>query len=110
VEAISNEALATLSADVLNWDTLRMLVSANQGILDAIGVGHAVLTQVCLEAQARGFVAKLTGAGGGGCAFVLLPSGDSASAAAVADLREALASRGFDSFETTVGGPGVLVH
>ena len=47
----------------------------NQQLLNAIGVGHKTLTQVCGIAQERGMGAKLTGAGGGGCAIVLIPPG-----------------------------------
>lgn len=47
----------------------------NQQLLNAIGVGHKALNQVCGIAQERGMGAKLTGAGGGGCAIVLIPPG-----------------------------------
>ena len=51
------------------------LCEVNQHLLNALGVGHRVLDQVCAVASARGLAAKLTGAGGGGCAFILLPPG-----------------------------------
>lgn len=47
----------------------------NQQLLNAVGVGHKTLNQVCGIAQERGMGAKLTGAGGGGCAIVLIPPG-----------------------------------
>ena len=47
----------------------------NQHLLNALGVGHAALDRVCATALERGLAAKLTGAGGGGCALVLIPPG-----------------------------------
>lgn len=47
----------------------------NQHLLNAVGVGHAALDQVCTLAQGKGLAAKLTGAGGGGCAIILIPPG-----------------------------------
>lgn len=46
----------------------------NHALLNSIGVGHPVLDRVVsLAAQHQLNGAKLTGAGGGGCALVLLP-------------------------------------
>lgn len=47
----------------------------NQQLLNAIGVGHPSLDRVCAMAQQFGLSAKLTGAGGGGCAIALIPPG-----------------------------------
>ena len=47
----------------------------NQHLLNALGVGHAALDRVYALARERGLAAKLTGAGGGGCAIVLVPPG-----------------------------------
>ena len=51
---------------------------------------------------------KLTGAGGGGCAITYVRP--DTPAATITAVRDALAARGFESFETEVGGPGVLEH
>ena len=48
------------------------LVDTNQGLLCALGVSHPALDRTVALAALRGFHAKLTGAGGGGCAFALL--------------------------------------
>jgi len=40
-----------------------------------IGVSHPALDSICDISARHGFVSKLTGAGGGGCAYTLLPQG-----------------------------------
>ena len=47
----------------------------NQYLLGAIGVSHPAIEDVCLITKQHGFTTKLTGAGGGGCVFTLLPKG-----------------------------------
>jgi mevalonate kinase len=47
----------------------------NQAMLVAIGVSHPTLQAVCDESASLGFSAKLTGAGGGGCAITVLGIG-----------------------------------
>ena len=47
----------------------------NHHLLTALGVGHARLDAALLVAAEAGLSGKLTGAGGGGCAIVLLPQG-----------------------------------
>lgn len=74
-------------------------------MLKTIGVGHKALDEVCAVATEHGGHAKLTGAGGGGCAFVVLPQ--AMEKAALAKLSADYEARGFEVWETTVGGPGV---
>lgn len=47
----------------------------NHQMLNMMGVGHQSLDHIVAVAKRHGFHAKLTGAGGGGCAFVLIPPG-----------------------------------
>lgn len=47
----------------------------NQHHLNALGVGHASLDQLCRVTTAHGLHSKLTGAGGGGCGITLLRPG-----------------------------------
>jgi mevalonate kinase len=47
----------------------------NQHHLNALGVGHASLDQLCQVTAAHGLHSKLTGAGGGGCGITLLKPG-----------------------------------
>lgn len=52
---------------------MQELFTLNQYLLDTLGMGHPV----CVASIARqfGLAAKLTGAGGGGCAIALVPPG-----------------------------------
>ena len=56
------------------YQELSLLVTVNNNLLRSIGVSHPRLERLFNIAESRGFHAKLTGAGAGGCAFVLLPS------------------------------------
>jgi len=49
------------------------LIDMNQHLLNMLGVGHASLDTVVSVARRHHLHAKLTGAGGGGCAFALIP-------------------------------------
>ena len=48
----------------------------NQQLLDLIGVGHQSLTQVCSICRSHDLSCKLTGSGGGGCAFAIIRPGE----------------------------------
>ena len=101
------------------------LFRTNHHLLCALGVGHPALSAVVEASEVRGMSCKLTGAGGGGCAITLLPldkyiDSDSerqdvtdtlnlveASGALVSDLEAALATLGFETFESSLAGRGV---
>lgn len=116
--------------------TIGSLVQMNHHLLCALGVGHAALDQVrhapplCSAAvlhspraptpqvvaitEEEALPTKLTGAGGGGCAFTVLGSADEALGesivAATARAKGRLEAGGFHCFETQVGGHGALWH
>ncbi|XP_042525560.1 mevalonate kinase [Dipodomys spectabilis] len=87
---------------------LEELIDMNQHHLNALGVGHASLDQLCQATVERGLHSKLTGAGGGGCGITLLKPG--VERATVEATKQALTSFGFDCWETSLGAPGVSVH
>ena len=89
-------------------EALSELVTINQSLLRALGVGHAALDSVCRITGVHGLASKLTGAGGGGCAMTLL--GAATPVAAVGAVVRELEAEGFECFETNAGGPGVLLH
>jgi len=55
----------------------------NQHLLNMLGVGHSSLDTVISLANCHNLHAKLTGAGGGGCAFALIPPCESISSSLV---------------------------
>lgn len=55
------------------FQELSLLVSINNNLLRSLDVSHPRLEKVFQIAESNGFHSKLTGAGGGGCCFVLLP-------------------------------------
>ncbi|CAO1343116.1 unnamed protein product [Diamesa tonsa] len=88
------------------YPELGMLVSVNNNLLRAIGVSHPSLEKVFAIAETYGFNAKLTGAGGGGCAFVLLP-GDYLGSENYLKLTNELKANNFEIMATIIGGQGV---
>ncbi len=57
----------------------------NHHLLCALGVGHATLSTIELESDKLGLAAKLTGAGGGGCAITFIPADAPSSAVEALD-------------------------
>lgn len=90
-----------------DFERLACLVELNGSLLRALGVSHERLEAISRICAAHGVPSKLTGAGGGGFAFAVLPPhcGDTA-----AKLGEALSAAGFVWHRTTVGGAGVIVE
>uniref|UniRef100_A0A131YUF3 Mevalonate kinase n=1 Tax=Rhipicephalus appendiculatus TaxID=34631 RepID=A0A131YUF3_RHIAP len=90
------------------------LVQMNQSLLNCLGVGHPRLDRVAEIAALHGLAAKLTGAGGGGCALLLCrvgcqnnvgSSGEAESLAMCKQLEE----EGFLYWEVDLGCPGVTL-
>ncbi|XP_075542705.1 mevalonate kinase [Dermacentor variabilis] len=90
------------------------LVEMNQSLLNCLGVGHPRLDRVAEIAAQNGLAAKLTGAGGGGCALLLCcvgcqngvgASGEAQSLAVCKQLEE----EGFLYWEVDLGCPGVTL-
>ncbi|XP_010602289.1 mevalonate kinase isoform X4 [Fukomys damarensis] len=80
IDAISRECERVLgemaAAPALEqYLVLEELIDMNQCHLNALGVGHTSLDQLCRVAAAHGLHSKLTGAGGGGCGITLLRPG-----------------------------------
>ncbi|KAK6968683.1 mevalonate kinase [Biomphalaria glabrata] len=71
-ENIYQECSTNITDD--GFKALGDLVDLNHNLLNAMGVGHASLDQVVAVTKKYGLHSKLTGAGGGGCAYVLIPS------------------------------------
>eukprot|EP00095_Tigriopus_kingsejongensis_P005835 snap_masked-scaffold425_size175135-processed-gene-0.34 protein:Tk05835 transcript:snap_masked-scaffold425_size175135-processed-gene-0.34-mRNA-1 annotation:"mevalonate kinase isoform x1" len=114
IDAISRECLATLQAighagqRPEHFHTLGRLVDYNQSLLATLGVSHPALASICAIAHERGLHAKLTGAGGGGFAFVLIPPHVNEKNVLLA--RDQFEERGYGCYETQMGVPGVSIE
>lgn len=92
------------------YDQLGELFHTNHCLLNALGVGHESLERVCVIAKQKARLhAKLTGAGGGGCAICLIDEGvtnEELDQVIFALQDEMKAS----CIRTTVGGEGLVNH
>jgi len=72
-----------------------------------MGVGHESLDVLVKIAASFGLHAKLTGAGGGGCGFILIKG--SFNVHQLELLKEKLSQQNFEFYETSIGGAGVKI-
>ena len=117
MDALAERALLIL-ADLVSATTthqqdhaytaLHELVDVNHALLTSLGVSHASLERLVGVAATHGLHAKLTGAGGGGFAVVVL--GRDTCHAAVDKCRAELEAAGYQVWRTTLGAPGVTFH
>ena len=90
------------SASFTKWG---QLIDRNQSLLDTgLGVSHSKLDEVCKVASKYGLHAKLTGAGGGGFAFIILPT--TLATNVIDGVKEELVNIGCDVRQTTLGASG----
>jgi mevalonate kinase len=109
INAISLQVSSIFASSDLVFDQkiskLSTLFRINQSLLDSLGVGHEAITKVCQLSHSYNMTTKLTGAGGGGCVFTLVPANHEAQ---LETLRKEIESLGYICFETSVGGPGCV--
>jgi len=86
---------------------LEKLTDLNQQLLVTLGVSHSSLDQVCHVTAKYGMHSKLTGAGGGGCAFTLVTPGSSEKS--LNDVIHELTNQGFEVWATCLGDEGVTI-
>ncbi|OAD53412.1 Mevalonate kinase [Eufriesea mexicana] len=86
---------------------LMILINMNQGLLATCQVSHPSLDRICAEAQNYALAAKLTGAGGGGHAYILLLPNTQPET--ISSISRKLIADGFIIKLTTLGGPGVQI-
>lgn len=94
------------------YPKLHRLININSDLLHSIGVSHPRLEVISRACEARGFASKLTGAGGGGYAFALLPPTPCTEneERSVTELCTQLEADGFQWLRTIVGGDGVRIE
>lgn len=108
IHCVSQQFLAALeTAGKLDVTQLEDLMDLNQGLLETLGVSHPSLRKIMTIFAQYGLHGKLTGAGGGGFAFALIPS--SIAESTLEKVRESLQTEGFTVLRTKVGGKGVEV-
>ncbi|XP_058123979.1 mevalonate kinase [Anopheles ziemanni] len=112
------EAMGGLVEEAIGWyesdqepatvyERLGTLVAINNNLLRSLGASHPALEQIFALAEQHGYASKLTGAGGGGCAFILLPA-NYREQESFRLLDQALRDAGFNTIETTIAdGQGV---
>ncbi|XP_055303010.1 uncharacterized protein LOC129568767 [Sitodiplosis mosellana] len=93
-------------SDVENYMQLKRLFYINNNLLRALGVSHPVLEEIFATSERLGFCAKLTGAGAGGFAIILLPP-SYAGSKAFHNLSKELSH--FETNVTTIGGTGLQI-
>lgn len=114
-EALVNTAIplyenfGTCQDDSEKFEKLEQLFQINNDLMKAIGVTHPKLEQIFSIAFKRGFFSKITGAGAGGYAIVLLPE-NYASNEVYWKLKEELEGAGFGVHATTAGGEGLRME
>jgi mevalonate kinase len=79
------------------------LININQGLLTSIGTSHSKLDDIIKIANDFDYSCKLTGAGGGGCAYIPLKTSND-------DLISNLTKHNFKSFTTKFGSSGVKIE
>lgn len=91
-----------------NFDQLRGLFTINNNLLRSIGVSHPALEEIFAISERNGFSCKLTGAGAGCYAIVLLPN-DYERQQSFTKLCDELKSKSFDALATHIGGDGLII-
>ncbi len=89
-------------------EELKTLIVINHHLLGALGVGHEALDRIYHTTKNHNLHSKLTGAGGGGCAFTLFEN--STTPELKQQIIEELAKQGFASFLVQVGCVGAQLH
>ncbi|XP_028028367.1 mevalonate kinase [Bombyx mandarina] len=110
----ATQVLEKLSSGKCDPDTeadyqhLSELWDMNHCLLSALGVSHPSLEVIRAAAKSKGLACKLTGAGGGGYAMILIPP--STPRSTIDSLSGQLLQNGFRVTETRLGGPGVSIE
>ncbi|KAI6174588.1 GHMP kinase domain containing protein [Aphelenchoides bicaudatus] len=100
----------TLRVDGSNneYESLQELCRINNHLLNALGVGHAKILQICSLLARYGIHAKLSGAGGGGTAFAFVTK--EASQTLLLMIEKELRQQGFELWQPDLGTAGILQH
>lgn len=90
------------------YKELLTLIDVNQNLLSSCQVSHPTLDGICDEARKHSLGAKLTGAGGGGYAYVLLLPNTSDET--ITEISDTFLEKGYSVTLTNLGGSGVKIE
>ena len=112
IDGISEAFLALLENmgsgnSTATYHEMEELIDYNQALLQSLGVNHSALQDICNTVRQFGMHGKLTGAGGGGFAFALVPPNIPEKSLELA--RQTLEGAGYTCCSTQVGGAGVRI-
>ena len=112
IDGVSEAFLALLenmgsSNSTATYREMEELIDYNQALLQSLGVNHPALQDICNTVRQFGMHGKLTGAGGGGFAFALVPPNIPEKSIELA--RQTLEGAGYTCCSTQVGGAGVRI-
>lgn len=117
IDAISNEAMKVLNTPVNEsrktcseeeHQSLQELCRMNNQLLIALGLGHPKIDQICTTLARYGVHPKMTGAGGGGSVYAFLKP--ETSQTVIDMMTNELKSMGYEFWQPSLGGCGVLSH
>ncbi|XP_055378193.1 uncharacterized protein LOC129609926 [Condylostylus longicornis] len=94
------------ATDYEKFNCIERFVTINNNLLRAIGVSHKSLEEIFEIASQHGFSCKLTGAGGGGFAIIVLPH-DYKASENFKLLCQTLNEKQYGYIETVVGDNGI---
>lgn len=106
IDKISTRIWNKLTDSEIQAKSLDDDLEMNHKYLEDLGVGHERLTKIRECAREQGFTAKLTGAGGGGTAFVLYNDEDNER---INKLMHSLKESGFNAYDQFIGSEGFKV-
>lgn len=106
-ELVLDEPSAAAAISSL-YEELCVLLDMNHSLLTALGVSHPALERVVSVSSEHRLHAKLTGAGGGGFALVLLPR--SRKAGCFSQCMESLRNLDYQVWMVDLGVPGLTLH
>lgn len=112
MDAISIRVLALFQNPELPGEQLETelekLIAINHHCLGAIKCGHETLDRILHLTKKYNLSSKLTGAGGGGCAFTLFRN--KTKSETILEVIKELTESGFRCFRVQIGCPGAQIH
>ncbi|KAI1292079.1 Mevalonate kinase [Halotydeus destructor] len=107
IDSISQSMWTLLKKGQVHPGSLNSLAEMNHSLLTALGAGHSSIDAVVQTAKRHNCIAKLTGAGGGGCVIVHLRPEMTESD--ITGLQAELEKQDFSCWSVTLGQGGLRI-